>query len=116
GPQERAAVPGAPVQGHDQRPGPLGAVVFRHVEREAAARAGLVVEMADARLIARRRLGEAGQPRRVVAMLRLQEVAADRRQARRERVERLLGPWDAAQRPIDLADVRAADLRLPERL
>ena len=47
-PQKAAAVAAAAMQRHHQRPGAVGRVIFRHVEREAAAAAGLVVVVKDA--------------------------------------------------------------------
>ena len=58
-----------------------GVVIFRHIEREGAARAGRAADMHHADLLAhrieRRELGEA---RRILARRRLEEELADRPQ------------------------------------
>ena len=50
-PQKAAAVAAAAMQRHHQRPGAVGRVIFRHVEREAAAAAGLVVVVMNAGVV-----------------------------------------------------------------
>ena len=95
-PQEAAAVAAAAMQRHHQRPGAIGRVVFRHIEREAAAAAGLVVVVDDAGVFR----GRGGEPRREIGILaqrRIEKEVAHRRQFRGQRIQRLLRAGAVAQ-------------------
>ena len=99
-PQEGAAIAAAAMQGHDQRIGTRGVVVFRHVEREGAARAGGAADMHHADSLAPRiDRGEAIGQRRVRARRAFEEELADRLQERRHGIERLRPPWRSCAAP-----------------
>src|SRR5262249_34262293 len=87
-PQERAAIAAAAVQGYDQRTGDVGLVVFRHVEREGAARARWTADMHDAHLVPSRYVRQVLDHARVVARRGLEEELADRLQEGGQRVKR----------------------------
>ncbi len=87
----------AAMQRHHQRPGAVGRVIFRHIEREAAAAAGFVVVVNDTGVV----VGGLREPRQqsgVFAQGRIDEELAHRRQCRGQRIQRLLRAGCMAQR------------------
>src|SRR5438477_144895 len=96
-PQKAAAVAAAAMQRHHQRPGAVGGVVFRHIEREAAATAGLVVVVHDSG-VAGRRLREPRQQIGILARSGIEEETGYRRKSCRQGIERLLRPRRITQR------------------
>ena len=85
------------MQRHHQRPGALGRVIFRHVQREAAAAAGFVVVVKDSRI----GVGGFCEARRqisIFAQYGIGEETADRRQFCGEGIQRLLRARGVTQR------------------
>ncbi len=113
-PQEAAAIAAAAVQRHHQRPGAVGRVIFRHVEREAAAAAGLVVHCGRCRCCRCRRRAAAPQVRRPRA-------ARDRRRTRlpaavsapADTAPPARGRWRSARKAAADRPRRRADRRRP---
>jgi hypothetical protein len=79
------------------RPGAVGRVIFRHVQREAAAAARFIGMVRDAGVRLRRRR-ETRQQAGVVAQGGIDEEFRDRRQARGERIQCFLGARRMTQR------------------
>ena len=84
-------------------------VIFGHVEREAAAAAGLVVIVGDAGVVA----GRCRQPRQqigVLAQVGLDKEAAHRRQLGRQRIECFQRTRDVTQRAKHAEEIAFAVL------
>ena len=97
------------MQRHHQRPGSVGGVVFRHIERKAAAVAGLVVVMDDPTGFARL-LRQAGEQIGVVANILVDEEAVDRWQFCPKRIKSLLRAGEITQRAKHRDQVAIAKL------
>ena len=98
------------MQRHDQRPTALGGIIFGHIEREAAAAAGVVVVVKYPAGLGRG-LVEAGVQRGVVTQGGIDEELVHRRQTGRERIERLLRARQMTQRAKHRDKVALALLR-----
>ena len=108
-PEEAAAIAAAAVQRHHQRPCAVGRVIFRHVEREAAAAAGLVLIVEDAGVF----VGRRRQPRREIGVSLqrgIDEELVHRRQPCRQRIEGFLRAWGIAQRAKQADEIALAAL------
>ncbi len=101
------------MQRHHQRPGPVGCVIFGHVEREAASAARLVVVVENAAVLGGRSL-EPGFQCCIVAQRGVDKEIADRRKFRRERIERLLRARRVTQRAKHRDQIAIAMLHLTQ--